>query len=197
MNIEKPGNEPQIEKEITPSKSAEGLLKSLPNRSGNDIVEIGLDEGNDPLFFAKENNNVFVVESRDSLIEKAQTKAEEIGVTEKIKFQRLERHSALTLDREENTVDGVHSIAFLNGTVLSKSIEEIARVLKPHGKAVILIYESTLEENGQEKRWFRENTIEEASIKANLEIDEKIEFLDPRHENKTKVNVYYLTKKSN
>jgi hypothetical protein len=188
---------PQLnnEKEIVPSKSAESLLNSLPNRSGNKIVEIGLDEGNDPLFFAKENNDVFVAESRESLIEKTQKIAEEIGITDKIKFQKLERHGSLILDMKESTADGVHSVAFLNGTVLNKSFAEISRVLKSGGKVAILVYESTIDENGQEKRLFKENAIEDALSKTNLIIDNKVEFWDPRHENKTKVNVYYLTKK--
>lgn len=188
-------DQPENEQEIIPTKSAEALLSSLPNRSGNKILEIGLDEQGDSIFFAKENNEVLVVDSRNNLIEKVREKANELGVSDKMKFQILENFRGnLKLDSEENQFDGAHSIVFLNGTILDKSIEEIARVLRPGGKAVIFIYESTLDENGQERRFFRENTIEDAASKTNLKIDEKNDFLDPRHENKTRVNIYYLTK---
>lgn len=134
----------QTESEITPSPLSKRLLEVLPSRSGNTILEIGAREadiegkhiGDDCVYLAQDNS-VTLVETGESIISNIRAKAKKSGVEDKIKFV-VSQFDKLGLS--ENQYDAVFSLAGLDATYLAWSLQEVNRVLKPGGKALIFIY---------------------------------------------------------
>ena len=131
--------------EIVPSPLAQRLLDILPQRSGNEILDIGAKEadiegkhsGDDCIFLAGRDNKITFVESGESVVENVKKRAREFGVDPNIEFLVGNPEK---LDLPDNQFDAAFSLAGLDGTYLPNSLREISRVLKPGAKALVLIY---------------------------------------------------------
>lgn len=103
---------------------------------GKKILEVGMGFGTDILQYAK---NGSIVTGIDLTHESVKI------VTERFKLKGLKgdfrQANAESLPFEDNTFDLVYSVGVLHHTVNTKeAIEEIRRVLKPKGKAIIMLY---------------------------------------------------------
>ena len=132
-----------------PSPLAPQLLEMLGKEPDNTILEIGVGNGRDSIFFAKKGNKVTGIDIASGAVEMAKKNAHLAGVLNKITFQIGD---AEQLRFKDSSFDGVYSISVLHATDLKLSLKEVARVLRTQGKAIIYLYEKT-EENGQEY-WF-------------------------------------------
>lgn len=132
------------ELEIRPSPLARRLLDVLPKKSGNLILEIGAREadlegnhsGDDYIYLTKEGNKVTLVESGESVVDTVKEKAEVAGISGVDYLIENPEKTSLPDDH----FDAAFSMAGLDGTYLPDSLKEISRVLKPSGKAMLLIY---------------------------------------------------------
>ncbi|MCX6787391.1 MAG: class I SAM-dependent methyltransferase [Candidatus Kaiserbacteria bacterium] len=165
-------NAPRME--LAPSPLAKRLLNTLPQRSGNEILDIGVREGNivgehsgdDGIFFAENGNKVTVVDLGESVIENVEKRAKKFGVDSDIEFMVGNPEK---LDLPEGRFDAVFSLAGLDGTYIPDSLKEIHRVLKPEAKALILIYYKSGERliQGDEKK------LKEFILQSGLQIDDQ------------------------
>ncbi len=180
---------PHWAKELESSPLASELLKSLPSRSK--ILEIGVGNGRDSIFFAQNGNQVIGIDIALGAVKLAKKNAQNLDLAEKIDFRigNVEK-----MEFEDKSFDAVYSISVLHSTVLPDSISEITRVLKPGGKAILYFYEMT--QNGGKKYWFyRQNQAERIFKENGLNIEDKWDFWDSRHEKETtKVMVFKLNK---
>ena len=144
--MENPTRE-QIEssRDIKPSLIAKRLLEILPERSGNKILELGAREadiegkhiGDDCIYLAREGNAVTLVETGQSIIDNIKKRISKLGIDAKVNFL-ISEFDHLGLD--SNQFDASFSLAGLDATYLPWSLKEMARTLKPGGKALIFIY---------------------------------------------------------
>lgn len=126
---------PHWAESLKPSPLAERLLRKLPS-SGNYILEIGVGNGRDSIYFAENGNKVEGIDIAQGAVNLAKENAEKKGV----KGVNFEIGDAEKLKFKDDTFDAVLSIAVLHSTILSESIKEIARVLKSEGKGMIHLY---------------------------------------------------------
>lgn len=178
--------------ELEPSPLVKDLAKALPQKTENKILEIGVGNGRDSIYLAKENNQVTGIDIAEGAINLAKKNAQQEGVGDKINFTI---GKAEELNFKDESFDAVYSISVLHATILPDSLAEISRVLKPNGKAMIYLYEMT--ESGGKKYWFwKQKDIEKIVLESDLAIDDQWDFWDTRHEGeKTKVLIFKLHKK--
>jgi len=172
-------NVPKIE--IVPSPLARRLLDILPQKSGNEILDIGAKEadiegkhsGDDCIFLAGRGNKITFVESGESVVENVKKRARELGADSNIEFLI---GSPEKLDLPDNQFDAAFSLAGLDGTYLPDSLREINRVLKPGAKVLVLIYYKSggrLIQGDQER-------LKEFVLRSGLQIDDQqIKVIDP------------------
>ncbi len=175
-----------------PSPLAPQLLEMLGKESGNAILEIGVGNGRDSIFFAQKGNRVTGIDIAPGAVEMAKKNAHTAGVSDKIMFQV---GNAEQLQFEDSSFNGVYSISVLHATDLKLSLKEIARVLRFHGKALVYLYEKT-EENGQEYWFTKREDVEDLLRENDFSIEDKWGFVHEGHQGeKTTVLVFKLTKK--
>ncbi len=160
--------------EIVPSPLARRLLDILPQKSGNEILDIGAKEadiegkhsGDDCMFLAGRGNKITLIESGESVLENVKKRAIEFGVDPDIKFLVGNPEK---LGLSDNKFDAAFSLAGLDGTYLPDSFREISRVLKPEAKALVLIYYKSggrLMQGDKEK-------LKEFVLQSGLQIDDQ------------------------
>jgi ubiquinone/menaquinone biosynthesis C-methylase UbiE len=185
------GEPPHWAQEMEPAPLANDLLKTLPQKTGNKILEIGVGNGRDSIYFASQGNEVMGIDIAEGAIKLAKENALKSKVGEKVNFAK---GKAEELGFRDESFDAVYSISVLHATILPESLSEIARVLKPGGKAIIYLYEMT--KSGGKNYWFWKKEKVEQLIKENgLEIEDQWDFWDPRHEGEnTKVLIFKIGK---
>jgi 2-polyprenyl-3-methyl-5-hydroxy-6-metoxy-1,4-benzoquinol methylase len=182
---------PHWAEEMKPSPLAGQLLEMLPQKKGNKILEIGVGNGRDSVYFVSQNNEVTGIDIAEGAIKLAKENALKSGVGEKVNFVK---GKAEELGFNNESFDAVYSISVLHATILPESLSEIARVLKPGGKAIIYLYEMT-ESNGKNYWFWKKEKVEQLVKENGLSIEDQWDFWDPRHEGeKTKVLVFKIGK---
>jgi len=184
---------PHWAEDSEPSPLAKQLLVDLPEETKNQILEIGVGNGRDSIYFAEHNNEVTGIDIAEGAIKLAEENATKKGLQDKINFRI---GNAEKLDFKNESFDAVYSISVLHATMLPDSLGEISRVLKLDGKVIIYLYEMT--ETGGKKYWFwKKEKIEKLLSDSNLAVEDQWDFFDDRHEGeKTKVLVFKLRKKN-
>lgn len=166
---------------LTPSLLAEQLLRSLPTPKGNKILEIGVGNGRDSIFFAQAGNEVMGIDIASGAITLAIENSKKAGVEPKIRFAVGD---AEHLEFPDGTFDAVYSISVLHSTWLPASMAEISRVLKPGGKVMLYLYEMT--KSGGIKYWFyKKEKVEEIARESGLIVETSRSAWDRRHEEET------------
>jgi len=185
------GETPHWAESQEPSPLAPQLLEILGKESGNTILEVGVGNGRDSIFFAQKGNKVIGIDIAPGAVEMAKKSVHLAGVLDKIMFQIGD---AEQLRFEDSFFDGIYSVSVLHATDLKLSLKEIARVLRVQGKAIIYLYEKT-EENGQEYWFMKREDVENLLHKNKFSIEDKWSFMHPgRQGEKTTVLVFKLTK---
>jgi ubiquinone/menaquinone biosynthesis C-methylase UbiE len=104
---------------------------------GERVLEIGVGMGTDLIQYAKNGAKVSGID----LTEDAITKTRQHFITKGLKFEHLQTADAENLPFKDNSFDLVYSFGVLHHTPnTDKAIEEIHRVLKPGGKAIVMLY---------------------------------------------------------
>ena len=118
-----------LAKEVVDELKAAGIKNA-------DVLEIGIGNGRDSIFIAKEGHNVIGIDIAKEPVRVAQEKAKEEGL-ENVTF---EVGDAEKLRYDSDTFDVVYSIAAIHSTLLDDTLNEIYRVLKPGGTAKLFLY---------------------------------------------------------
>lgn len=185
------GGTPHWAESQKPSLFAPQLLEMLGKESGNRILEIGIGNGRDSIFFAGKGNEVTGIDIAPGAVEMAKKNAHLAGASDRITFQVGD---AEKLQFKDAYFDGVFSISVLHATDLNLSLKEIARVLRRGGVALIYLYEKT-DEGGQEYWFMKREDVENLLHKNNFSIEDKWDFIHAGHQGeKTTVLVFKLTK---
>ncbi len=179
--MERIENAPKME--IVPSPLAKRLLDVLPQKSGNEILDIGArggdiegkHSGDDCVFLAEHGNKITLIESGESAIENVKKRAREFGVGPDIEFLVGNPEK---LDFPDDRFDAAFSLAGLDGTYLPDSFREISRVLKPGAKALVLIYYRS----GGQLMQGDEERIKEFVLQSGLQVDDQQIIVFQHHE---------------
>lgn len=181
---------PHWAKSLKPSLLAKKLLKILPKKK-NKVLEIGIGNGRDSIFFAQNNNEVYGIDIVAKAVKMAKENAERVGVIKLLKFRV---GNAEKLSFKDRFFDAIYSISVLHSTKIEKSIHEIARVLKPEGRAIIYLYE-LIEKSGQNFIYYSKDDVEKILKKSGLKINHVWTKWQREHKNeKTKILIFELTK---
>ena len=113
------------------------LFDRLKNEyPGGRLLEIGCSMGTDLLQLARRGFQVTGIDLTEAGIELARSRFDMYGLDGELRVSDAE-----TLDFPDDTFDVVYSFGVLHHTVdTEKSISEVRRVLRPGGKAVIMLY---------------------------------------------------------
>lgn len=182
---------PHWAESLEPSPLAIQFMQMFGKESGNDILEIGVGNGRDSMFFADKGNRVVGIDIASGAIEMAKRNAVSSKSSKGPSFQI---GNAEKLEFTDRSFDGVYSVSVLHATDLNLSLREMSRVLRSPGMAIIYLYEKT-EKDGREY-WFMERTKVEALLLENgFTIEDKWDFVHTGHEGeKTTVLIYKLNK---
>lgn len=113
------------------------LVAEFKNHTKEKVLEIGVGIGTDILQYAKNKSEVYGIDLSKSAVETTKLNLERVGLKAKL----LEVADAENLPFADNTFDLVFSFGVFHHTFnTKKAIEETYRVLKPEGKAIIMIY---------------------------------------------------------
>lgn len=105
--------------------------------SGKHVLEIGLGQGADAEQIAQRGGIYSGVDLTDESVKRVQMRFSLKGLP----FKRIERASALELPFDNDSFDIVFSHGVLHHIPeIKKAQSEIARVLKPNGKLIIMLY---------------------------------------------------------
>ncbi|MFA5154544.1 MAG: class I SAM-dependent methyltransferase [Clostridia bacterium] len=126
-------------KDMKPSILAFELIKDLDreNKKHANILEIGIGNGRDSIFFAKKGH---IVTGIDIAEQPVKTAKKNIKGTKNVKF---EVGKAEKLKYKDGSFDAVYSIAALHSSILYDTFGEIYRVLNPEGIAKLYLYTKT------------------------------------------------------
>jgi ubiquinone/menaquinone biosynthesis C-methylase UbiE len=132
-------NDDHWTKDMKPSPLAFELMKDLKraDKKNADILEIGIGNGRDSIFFAKKGHNVTGIDIAEAAVKIAK---KNIKKTKNVKF---EVGKAEKLKYEDESFDAVYSIAALHSSIIYDTFAEIYRVLKPKGIAKLYLYTKT------------------------------------------------------
>jgi len=184
-------NIPHWAEDKQPSRLAVQFLKMLRKKSGNKILEIGVGNGRDSIFFASKDNEVVGIDIVENAIKMARKNAETIGLGEGINFRV---GNAEKLEFGNNSFNGIYSVSVLHATDLNKSLKEISRVLKLGGKSMIYLYEKT-EEAGKQYWFMKKENLDKLLSKNHFLIINCRKIVHIGHEKeKTTVLIYKLKK---
>jgi ubiquinone/menaquinone biosynthesis C-methylase UbiE len=182
--------------EMSPSILAKKLYDHLPRKSDNKILEIGVGNGRDSIYFAKMGNEVIGIDIAPGAIRLAKKNSEKEGLGQKIQFQE---GNVEKLEFADESFDAVYSISVLHSTNLNKSFKEIARVLKPGGKFMVHMYEMVKSgQEGEEKtyRFYNEQKVKEIAEENQFIVQESYTDWDKKHQGEvTKILVMEMHKK--
>ena len=107
-----------------------------PSQDSNKLLEIGCSAGVDTVQWYKAGYDVTAVDLTEAAIAIAKERAEREGYDIDYRVANAEE-----LNIPENTYDKVYSFGVLHHTPdIQKSIDEVNRILKPEGKAIIMLY---------------------------------------------------------
>lgn len=115
------------------------ILKNLDriDLSGKKVLEIGLGQGSDAEQIVKRGGEYSGVDLTEESVKRVRMRFELHGLP----FGAIERASALELPFEDSSYDIVYSHGVLHHIPeIDKAQREIARVLKPGGKLVVMLY---------------------------------------------------------
>jgi len=105
--------------------------------SGEKVLEIGVGIGTDLVNYAKNGAIVSGIDLTEEAIRMTKKNLKLRG----LKYESLQIADAENLPFKDSSFDLVVSLGVLHHTPnMDKAIKEVYRVLKPHGKAIILIY---------------------------------------------------------
>jgi ubiquinone/menaquinone biosynthesis C-methylase UbiE len=108
----------------------------FPRYRGKKVLEIGCGPGVDSLQFARAGVQLTAVDLSPNAVEMAKMNLAREGHTADIRVGNAEQ-----LEFADGTFDVVYSVGVLHHTVdTQRSIDEVYRVLKPGGEAVLLLY---------------------------------------------------------
>ncbi|KKK73987.1 hypothetical protein LCGC14_2888300, partial [marine sediment metagenome] len=130
--------------DLQPSKFAQEFAQKLVAEGKESVLEIGSANGKDSILFAIAGLNVTGIDIVPEAVTAAKENAERVGV--QVDFQE---GNAEELSFSDSTFDAVYSLSVLHSTDIKKSLEEIARVLKPEGIASIFIYSDVEKIDGE------------------------------------------------
>ena len=137
-----------------PSKLVNRLLDETDKKKVLNVLELGCGNGVDSIAFGEKGHKVAGIDISPDAIKLAKKNNKfdnvtfEVGDAEKLKFK-------------DNQFDLVYSMAVLHSSDLKKSIPELARVLKPGGKALLFLYQKTeYEYNDETEKNFAYGEIE-------------------------------------
>ena len=106
---------------------------------GMRVLEIGCGPGVDTLQFTRAGANIWAIDLAPRAVELARMNLILHGFGEKA--QQVYVGNAETLAFPDNTFDAVYSNGVLHHTVsVKRAIDEVRRVLKPTGEAIIMLY---------------------------------------------------------
>ena len=107
------------------------------NHKGEKVLEVGCGVGTDILQYAKNGSKVYAIDLTKNAIKTTDLNLKRLG----LEAERLQVSDAENLPFDDNTFDLVFSFGVLHHTPNTlKAIEEVHRVLKPEGKAIIMLY---------------------------------------------------------
>jgi len=182
---------PHWAENLEPSPLARKFLHILKKDSGNKILEIGIGNGRDSIYFATKGNRVSGIDVVRNAVEMAKRNASAADVAG-VDFME---GNAEKLEFDNESFDGVYSVSVLHATDLKLSLKELSRVLRPRGKALIYLYEKTFED-GKEYWFMKREEIEEILEEVGLKIENRREILHKGdNEETTTVLIYKLVKK--
>jgi SAM-dependent methyltransferase len=105
--------------------------------NGKRVLEIGLGQGADAEQIIKRGGIYSGVDLTDESVKRVQTRL----ALRDLSFERIVQASALDLPFDDNSFDIVFSHGVLHHIPEIKTAQkEIARVLKPHGKLIVMLY---------------------------------------------------------
>lgn len=123
------------ERRYTAHYNLRDLFASLQGSSGR-LLEIGCGIGVDSIQLAKAGFDVTAVDLTENALEVARQFAQQRDVTIDFRLGNAE-----ALDFADDTFDAVYSFGVLHHTPdIEKAISEVRRVLRPGGKAYIMLY---------------------------------------------------------
>jgi ubiquinone/menaquinone biosynthesis C-methylase UbiE len=112
------------------------LLVPFAEAKGQSVLEIGTGNGADAVMFASNGANYTGVDLTEAALEATRKHFEVLGLT-----GTFQRENAEVLSFRDNTFDWIYSHGVLHHTPNpQKAIDEVWRVLKPNGKAIIMLY---------------------------------------------------------
>lgn len=158
------------------------------------IIDLGCGEGEDARFLAEKGLDVIGIDSDQKAIENARARAKKEDISIKFKVGDAEN-----LPYGDETFEGAVSLWALQFTDLKKSINELYRILKKEGIAIITLFEKTkMLETGKVKQKYSESEVT-SLLKSKFEIIERKKYkqIDKKPESHEHVCLYYLIKKSN
>ena len=119
------------------ARASEGHYKSeiLRGVVGQRVLEYGCGTGSSAFLIAQQGGTVVGIDISPTAISKAQEHASLLGLHERLDF-RVMNAEALAL--EAGSIDLVCGTGILHHLDLAKALPEIARVLRPRGRAVFL-----------------------------------------------------------
>src|SRR5579862_7844374 len=115
------------------------LLVPFSEAKNKEVLEIGIGNGADGVMFALNGGNYTGVDLTDAALEATRKHFEVLGL--KGKFQK---ENAEQLSFPAESFDLVYSHGVLHHTPnIERAIDEVWRVLKPGGRAIIMLYHKT------------------------------------------------------
>jgi ubiquinone/menaquinone biosynthesis C-methylase UbiE len=104
--------------------------------AGSEVLEIGCGMGIDAIQLVRRGVNLTAIDLTEAGIELARSNFARLGLSADLRVGNAE-----ALDFADDSFDAVYSFGVLHHTPdTEKAISEVLRVLKPHGKAFIMLY---------------------------------------------------------
>ncbi len=129
------GGVPHWAEDLTPSLFAQQFVEELRETGGKTVLEIGCGNGRDSIFFARAGLQATAIDMAPGAVELARQNVANAGVAADIQVG-----NANTLTFSNGAFDGVFSLSVLHASDLTKSTQEIARVLKTGGLFLVHLY---------------------------------------------------------
>src|SRR5579883_605490 len=115
------------------------LLVPFAEAKGKEVLEIGIGNGADGVMFALNGGKYTGVDLTEAALEATRKHFQVLGLPGTVQKENAEH-----LSFADNTFDIVYSHGVLHHTPnIQKAIDEVWRVLKPGGRAIIMLYHKT------------------------------------------------------
>jgi 2-polyprenyl-3-methyl-5-hydroxy-6-metoxy-1,4-benzoquinol methylase len=132
--------------DLQPTQFAQEFAQKLVATKKKSLLEIGCANGRDSILFAIAGLKVTGIDIVPEAVTLSKENAEKVGVEVDFQEGNVEK-----MEFEDASFDAVYSISVLHSTKMSKSVSEIARVLKPKGLGLIHIYSGTEKIDGSKE----------------------------------------------